>query len=65
MQTLEQAQAGSEIVVWPELAGVGVEEDVQTLIADAQALAQEEGIYLIACGGYLTHPSRFSGESAV
>jgi len=47
-QTLEQTQAGAQIVVWPELAGIGVEEDVQTLIADAQALAQEEGIYLIA-----------------
>lgn len=37
---------GANIILWPELAIVGVEEDVQATIAQGQALAQEAGVYL-------------------
>jgi apolipoprotein N-acyltransferase len=44
--TVQEARTGAQVVVWPEGAGVGTEEDVAALIADGQALAQQEGIYL-------------------
>jgi len=37
---------GAEIILWPELAIIGIEEDVQAAVAQGQALAQESGIYL-------------------
>ena len=37
---------GAEIVLWPELAVAGLEQDVQAVIANGQALARQEGIYL-------------------
>ena len=37
---------GAKIILWPELAIIGVEEDVQTAVAQGQALAQESDIYL-------------------
>ena len=37
---------GAEIVLWPELAIAGLEEDVQAAVAAGQALAREAGIYL-------------------
>ena len=37
---------GAEIVLWPELAIPGVEEDVQGVVAHGQVLAQQAGIYL-------------------
>lgn len=43
----EQAiEDGANIILWPELAIVGVEEDVQAVLAQGQALAQEAGVYL-------------------
>ena len=34
------------MILWPELAIMGVEEDVQAVIAQGQTLAQEAGVYL-------------------
>jgi apolipoprotein N-acyltransferase len=43
----EQAIAdGAKIILWPELAIIGVEEDVQDVVAQGQILASEGGIYL-------------------
>ena len=37
---------GAKIILWPELAIIGVEEDVQAVVTQGQALAQENSIYL-------------------
>jgi len=37
---------GAEVVLWPELALTGLEEDVQSAVERGQALAQQAGIYL-------------------
>jgi apolipoprotein N-acyltransferase len=37
---------GAKIILWPELAITGVEEDVQAAVAEGQRIAQEAGIYL-------------------
>ncbi len=37
---------GAKIILWPELAITGVEEDVQAVITQGQALAEEAGVYL-------------------
>lgn len=37
---------GAKIILWPELAIMGLEEDVQAVIERGQALAQEGGVYL-------------------
>ena len=37
---------GAKIILWPELAITGVEEDVQAAITQGQALAEEAGVYL-------------------
>jgi apolipoprotein N-acyltransferase len=47
LQMTETAVAdGANIILWPELAIMGVEEDVQATIAQGQTLAQEAGVYL-------------------
>ena len=47
LQMTETAVAnGANLILWPELAIIGVEEDVQATIAKGQALAQEAGVYL-------------------
>ena len=45
-QTITVARQGAEIVVWPEMAGSGYYEDVETLVKRSQDIAREEGIYL-------------------
>ncbi len=45
--TIRQAQAGAQIVVWPELAVEGSREDIDTLLEDARQVARQEGIYLV------------------
>lgn len=45
-QTAVEADNGAQIVLWPEGAIVGVSEDVQNTVQQAQSLAQEKGIYL-------------------
>jgi apolipoprotein N-acyltransferase len=45
-RTIQAARDGAEIVMWPELAGFGLEADVLALIERGQTIAREEGIYL-------------------
>ncbi|MDJ0752176.1 MAG: nitrilase-related carbon-nitrogen hydrolase [Ardenticatenaceae bacterium] len=45
-QTAAAADDGAELVLWPEGAILGVPEDVQETVAQAQTLARERGIYL-------------------
>ncbi len=44
--TEKAAADGAKIILWPELAIIGVEEDVQAVITQGQALAEETGVYL-------------------
>jgi len=44
--TIREARAGAKIVVWSEVAGIGVEEDEAALIARGQDVARQEGVYL-------------------
>jgi len=44
--TIREARRGAQVVVWHEMAGGGVEQDANALIARAQEVAQEEGVYL-------------------
>ena len=44
--TIREARAGAQIVLWPEGAGVGLEEDEAALVAHGEKVAVEEGIYL-------------------
>ncbi|MBE2222666.1 MAG: hypothetical protein IAF02_14050 [Anaerolineae bacterium] len=46
-QAQSMAQAGAKIVVLQEGAGMGFPEEVDTLLTNAAALAQEEDIYLV------------------
>jgi apolipoprotein N-acyltransferase len=45
-QTIREARAGAKIVLWPEGAGPGFEEDEDALIAQGKEVAVQEGIYL-------------------
>jgi apolipoprotein N-acyltransferase len=45
-QTIREARAGAQIVLWPEGAGYGFEEDEAELIARGKEVAAQEGIYL-------------------
>jgi apolipoprotein N-acyltransferase len=45
-ETEKAAGEGASIVVWPEMAGLGLESDVAALVAAGRTLAQVEGIYL-------------------
>jgi apolipoprotein N-acyltransferase len=45
--SVREARQGAQIVLWAEMAGGGVEEDANALIARAQEVAQQEGIYLV------------------
>ena len=45
-QTLEAIDSSAQLVLWSELAGVGVEEDVIALQAQLQQIAQDKGVYL-------------------
>jgi len=44
--TLREAQAGAQIVVWPEVAAEGFKQDLDEVVARAQDIARQEGIYL-------------------
>lgn len=37
---------GAAIILWPEIAIIGVEEDVQAALAQGQAMAQKAGVFL-------------------
>ena len=45
-QTIREARAGAQIVLWPEGAGMGFVEDEDALIARGKEVAAQEGIYL-------------------
>ncbi|MEJ2750314.1 MAG: nitrilase-related carbon-nitrogen hydrolase, partial [Anaerolineae bacterium] len=45
-QTIREARAGAEIVVWPEHAIPIAMEDLPAVVARAQEVARQEGIYL-------------------
>lgn len=49
--TLREAQAGAQIVVWPELSIEGFKEDVSAVIERAREIARNEGIYLVFTAG--------------
>jgi apolipoprotein N-acyltransferase len=44
--TVREAQAGAKVVVWPEISGAGLGSDESSFIAQAQEVAQKNGIYL-------------------
>jgi apolipoprotein N-acyltransferase len=44
--TVREAQAGAQIVVWPEVAIEGYREDLDAVLVRAQDIARQEGIYL-------------------
>ncbi len=46
-QIRTMAQQGAEIVSLQEGSGMGYPEEIETLLADAASVAQEEGIYII------------------
>lgn len=45
--TIRGAEAGAQIVVWPELAIEGFQNDVNATIEEARNIAHREGIYLV------------------
>ncbi|MCB0017003.1 MAG: hypothetical protein KDE09_04380 [Anaerolineales bacterium] len=47
--------AGAQIILWPELAVVGVEEDVLATVARGQSLADEADVYL-GMPVFITYP---------
>jgi len=61
--TVREAQAGAEIVVWPEVAAEGFKEDLNSVVARAQDIARQEGIYL-SVGLNIIGPGSYSeGEN--
>jgi apolipoprotein N-acyltransferase len=54
-RTIQEAQAGAKIVVWPEHAAPVAKEDEPTLLARAQEVARQEGIYLAI--SLMAHPA--------
>ena len=44
--TVREAQAGAQLVMWPEMAVMVPSEDEAALISRSQEIAQQEGIYL-------------------
>jgi apolipoprotein N-acyltransferase len=44
--TVREAQAGAQIVVWPEVAIEGYQEDLDAVLVRAQDIARQGGIYL-------------------
>jgi apolipoprotein N-acyltransferase len=45
-ETVREAQAGARVIVWPEISGLGLASDEASLIARAQDVARQNGIYL-------------------
>jgi apolipoprotein N-acyltransferase len=52
--TIREARSGAQIVVWPELAAVGYQEDFDAFIEQARSVASQEGIYLAMGVGLLS-----------
>ena len=47
VDTIHEARAGAQIVVWPEVAGIGDEKATAALLARGKEVARQEGIYLV------------------
>lgn len=45
-ETVREAQAGAKVVVWPEISAIVLASDEASLIAQAQEVARQNGIYL-------------------
>jgi len=45
--TIQEARAGAQIVVWPEVAGLADEKGTAALLARGKEVARQEGIYLV------------------
>jgi apolipoprotein N-acyltransferase len=45
-QTVREARAGAKIILWAEVAGIGLEENEPVLIDRAKEIAKQESIYL-------------------
>ncbi len=45
--TLREASRGAQIVLWPELAAGGTEQEANTVLARTQEVARQEGIYVV------------------
>ena len=45
-QTVREAQAGAKVILWDEVAGIEVASEEASLIARAQEVARQNGIYL-------------------
>ena len=45
-ETAHEAEAGAQLVLWPEAAAISAQEDEAELIAQAQEAARQNGIYL-------------------
>jgi apolipoprotein N-acyltransferase len=60
--TVREAQAGAELVLWPEMAIPVAKEDEQALVARGKAVAAEQGIYL-AMSYYTSYLEERAGEN--
>lgn len=45
--TINDARAEAQIVVWPEVVGIGDEKATAALLARGKEVALQEGIYLV------------------
>jgi apolipoprotein N-acyltransferase len=61
--TVREAQAGAQIVIWPELAVEGIKEDVEAVVVRAQDIARQEGIYLSIGIGSIDASNAEGGEN--
>jgi len=59
--TLREAQAGAQIVVWPEATVIGLKEDIDALIARAGEVSRQENIYL-ALSPVISYPQEERAE---
>ncbi|NJD58281.1 MAG: hypothetical protein FIA98_02650, partial [Anaerolineae bacterium] len=61
--TIREAQAGAQIVVWPEIAIEGFREDLDAVLVQAQDIARQEGIYLAVGLNVISPNSGSEGEN--
>ena len=59
--TMREAQAGAQIVVWPEATVIGLKEDVDALVAKAGEVSRQENIYL-AISPVIVYPEEERAE---
>lgn len=60
--SVREARAGAQIVVWPEVAAEGFQDDLDAMLARAQDIARQESIYL-AVGLNIISPDTSEGEN--